>query len=320
MITLKEVNEKWITFKDRQGLVCDLEIRELIADAPKGVEASFDLQELMEDRLVLHLSDQLALYRQDYVDFILHHEFTHFYDFYSCPYDKNRQEDFFAYMNSYSEFHASRLSLADLLRTDISCRTFMGSPAGAGPGLPMTIMDRENLVPRPDGTGSIRQMLNHCFGRARAGFEKFRDLSIPQIFQFCFKQVMYVFGYVSLFEESQVMVRNVCQELGLTEDLYIRLYQALLISDTEGILAAAKAIYEEAYVPFVKAFAGKGGKPEEEGADYWEMVGGDSGDWNWGGRSRANVGVRQKFKGFRRGRNNTPVKSVEDLKREIGLK
>lgn len=319
-MTLQQVNEKWVSFQREQGLVCDLQIQEIVSDAPRGVEASFDLQELMSGRVVLHISDQLEQARQDYVDFVLYHEFTHLYDFYTCPYEEKRQEDFFAYMNSYSEFHASRLSLAEILRDDIACRTFIGSPAGSGPGLSMAMMDRNDLLPQPEETGSIRQLLNRCFGRAKAGFEKFRELSIPQIFQFCFKQVMYLFGYVSLFEGAEVMVRQVCRELGLTEDLYMKLYQALLDSDTDEALSAARLIYEEAYVPFVKAFSGRDGSDDKEGADYWEMIGGDSGDWNWGGRSRANVGVRQKFKGFRSGRHNTPVKSVEDLKREIGLK
>ncbi len=319
-MTLQQVNEKWMSFKREQGLICDLQIEEILSDAPKGVEASFDLQELMTGRVVLHVSDQLDFCRTDYVDFVLYHEFTHLYDFYGCPYAQGRQEDFYGYMNSFSEFHASRLSLAEILRADISCRTFIGSPAGSGPGLPMTIMDRSDLLPQPDRTGSIRQLLNRCYGMAKNGFEKFQELSIPQIFQFCFKQVMYIFGYVSLFESADVMARQVCRELRLTEEHYMNLYRALLKSETDEVLSATKSIYEEAYVPFVKAFAGKDGSSEEEGADYWEMIGGDSGDWNWGGRSRANVGVKQKFKGFRSGRHNTPVKSVEDLKREIGLK
>ena len=319
-MTLQQVNEKWMSFKREQGLICDLQIEEILSDAPKGVEASFDLQELMTGRVVLHVSDQLDLCKKDYVDFVLYHEFTHLYDFYSCPYTQGRQEDFFGYMNSFSEFHASRLSLAEILRADISCRTFIGSPAGSGPGLPMAIMDRSDLLPQPDRMGSVRQLLNRCKKKKKNGFEKFQELSIPQIFQFCFKQVMYIFGYVSLFESAAVMARQVCRELGLTEEHYMKLYRALLVSETDDVLSATKSIYEEAYVPFVKAFAGKDGSSEEEGADYWEMIGGDSGDWNWGGRSRANVGVKQKFKGFRSGRNNAPVKSVEDLKREIGLK
>ena len=316
-MNLSEINRKWVLYKAREGIDCNIQIDKVIMDAPEGVEASFDMQELQEGMRILHVTFRMEGYHPEYVDFLLSHEFTHLADFITCPYQEESKR--YLYMNAYSEFHACRLSLLRLLENNIETSGFLRQQ-GSVESLPASMMNKE-LVPQPYKDGTLVQLLNGIYQKTAIFFEKFRSLSVPQLFQYCFKHIMYMFGYLSLFQGAEEMIGRLCDDLGLVQSDYLSLYRALLAEDMEAILKEAEKIYDEAFLPFVKAFAKDSDQSDAVGkpGDYWEIIGGETGGWNWGGRSRANVGVRQKFKGYRRGRGNKPVESVEELKRELGL-
>ena len=312
-----EINRRWIVYKAREGINSNLQIDDVIMDAPEGVEASFDMQELLEGKRILHVTFKMEGYHGEYVDFLLCHEFTHLADHIICPYTDESQ--CYLYMNAYSEFHASRLSLLRLLEKKRETSGILRQN-GSVESLSLSLIGID-LIPQPYKEGSVRQLMNSIYLKTKTFFEKFRALSVPQLFQYCFKHMMYMFGYLSLFQGAEEMITRVCEDLHLRAGDYLSLYRALLAGDLNGALEKARAIYDEAFLPFVKAFADdpQGAASKEGSGDYWEIIGGETGNWNWGGRSRANVGVQQKFKGYRRGRGNKPVESVEELKRELGL-
>ena len=110
-MNLEQANALWMKYKETYGLDSPVMIEEVAYDAPDNVEAFFDLIELLQGRVILHMTKRAHLYRPDFVLFIVIHEFTHLYDFLTCPFPVTEHEDLFLYMNAYSEYHACRLTL-----------------------------------------------------------------------------------------------------------------------------------------------------------------------------------------------------------------
>ncbi len=295
-MNLTQLNRYWINYQEDNGINSPVRLDEVRYDASSGVEASFDLLEMLEGRYILHLSKAFHLYRDEYVHFILDHEFTHLADFLAYPYPKPSPDDLkertrreenintasdrnifgkygeinlpekadgdnpfnsdsgkklFDYMNTYSEFHACRVSLGNILR-------LRRNPPGTD-----VDVDR-NIVPAPYRDISIKDMLSVCLRRADLSYRQFSIMMIPQVFVIYFRQMMYLMGYISHFSNAGEMLASSLKimELESQEKQYLDLLEALKTAGVEEILTIANDIYKDSYLVFVKSYIRNHYKPE----------------------------------------------------------
>ncbi len=340
---LSQWNAMWCDFKKKNKCDSPILLEEVRYDAPKGVEASFDLLEMLEGRYILHLTKRIHIYRSEFVSFLLSHEFTHLMDFIEYPYDKPSLDDIrrrtirednvntasdrsifgtfgeihlpqkmdgenmfesdagkrlFNYMNTYSEFHACQLALGQSLRN---------------PSQGMVIDVEKNQVPGPFRDISIRRMLSDCLRRAHMAYQKFAAMLVPQIFVLYFRQIMYLFGYLSYFGNDIRTLEQSFEVLGITglKSTYLAIYQALKEKDYQKIFEYADVIFHDSYIPFVKDYIRKNYDPglyTEEELDsitpenyhiFLEMIANRKGGRLWSGRVSPIFGVNDVNRAYR---------------------
>ena len=287
-MNLSQLNKYWIRYQANNRFADGTLLDEVRYDAAAGVEASFDLLEMLQGRYILHLSRDFHLYREEYIQFILDHEFTHLYDFLTYPFPKPSMADLteralreenintasdrnifgkygeinlpekasgdnpfssdtgkklFDYMNTYSEFHACRVSLGHILNIRKH-------------GSRVDVDVEQNIVPAPYRDISIRNMLSVCLRRAHLSYRQFSVMMIPQIFVIFFRQMMYLMGYLSHFGNARDMLSSSLEILGLEgqKEEYFRLFDALKEANHEGILSITNSIYNKSYLVFVKSY------------------------------------------------------------------
>ena len=283
---LSQLNKMWCDFKKKNHCDSQVLLDEVLFDAPEGVEASFDLLELIEGKQILHLTKRIHIYRSEFVRFLLDHEFTHLMDYIQYPFERpsiddiNRwtiQEDnintssdrgifgtfgeihlpqkmsgenmlegdvgkkLFDYMNTYSEFHACHISFKEII-----CHSSKGE----------SIDVRKNQVPGPFRDISIQKLLSDCLRHAHMIYQKFSALLVPQIFVLYFRQIMYLFGYISHFENDIWTLKQSFSVLGISnlESMYLDMYHALKEKNIQKIYECSDAIYRDSYIPFVKDY------------------------------------------------------------------
>ena len=237
-MNLVQINELWDEFKKRYDIDPDIHISDVCYDSPENVEGSFDLFELLEGKYVLHLSPRFHLYSEDYVKFILFHEFTHFYDFIKC--DIEDQKDFFIYMNAYSEFHACRITLARFIE-QLTVDTF----------------DIDKIqIPGPFKQISVRKLITEALYRVKYSYITFLTPYDPADFVATFRQLMYLYGYLSLFEQDETMVRQSLAFINLESEDYFTLFMELRKDDRDidEILRLTREIYNDAFLMFIREF------------------------------------------------------------------
>ena len=283
---LSQWNRMWCDFKKKNHCDSDVLLDEVRFDAPYGVEASFDLLELIEGKHILHLTKRIHIYRSEFVQFLLDHEFTHLMDYIQYPLERptiddiNRrtiQEDnvntssdrgifgtfgeihlpqkmsgqnmlegdngkkLFDYMNTYSEFHACQVSFQNIIRHSSG---------------DLLIDVKKNQVPGPFRDISIQKLLSDCLRHAHMIYQKFSAMLVPQLFVLYFRQIMYLFGYVSHFSNDIPTLKQSFDVLGISqlEDMYLDMYRALKEKDILRIYEYSDAIYRDSYIPFVKDY------------------------------------------------------------------
>ena len=351
---LTRIQDMWNNYKKENQLVSDIMLDEVRFDAAAGVEASFDLMEMLEGRYILHLTERVHIYRGDFVKFLLYHEFTHLADFITYPYEipslndleeRSRREDnvntasdrdifgkygeirlpgqksredlfksdagkrLFDYMNTWSEFHACQVALLAVLG---------GVRSGSR-------MDMNKVqIPAPFKEISLKNLLGDCLRRAHVAYQKFSAMLVPQVFVIYFKQIMYLFGYISIFDNELEALRQSFSLLGVSdqEEEYLQAYRALKEKRTDDILLSAQRLYQASYLLFVKEYIRKHYDPglytEEEldeitpdnYHDFIETITNRKGGRLWSGRVSPVYGVHNVDKAY-------GSVDVEDIKKII---
>mgnify|MGYP002609720542 FL=1 len=208
-MNLRQINELWNEYKEKYDLPKDVQISAVQYDAEKYVEGFFNILELLDGKYILHLNPRFHLYSDSYARFILFHEFTHFYDFINSSFDET--EDLFIYMNAYSEFHACRVTLARFMER-----------------LTLKTVHIDKIqIPGPFNEISIRHLLEEGLWRVKICFEQFLETLEPNDFVMTFRQLMYLLGYISLFENDDVLLEQTLQFAHLDTDDFFALYHAL---------------------------------------------------------------------------------------------
>ncbi len=339
---LRQWNDLWCEYKKKNQCDSGILLDEVRFDAPDGVEASFDLMELLEGKVILHLTRRIHIYRSEFVRFLLYHEFTHLRDFIEYPYEKPTLSDIrrrtirednvntasdrsifgtfgeihlpqkmngennlegdagkklFNYMNTYSEFHACQTALKSVLHSQ-----------GKGEMIDVT----KNQIPGPFRDISLQRMLSDCLRRAHIAYKKFSAMLVPQLFVIYFRQIMYLFGYLSSFGNDKDILRQSFSVLGISnlEKEYLDVYHALKENDVPAILEYSDMIYRDSYVPFVKDYIRKNydaGLYTEEELDkitpenyhsFLEMIANRKGGRLWSGRVSPIFGVNDVGKAY----------------------
>ena len=235
-MNLRQINELWNEYKEKYDLPKDVQISAVQYDAEKYVEGFFNILELLDGKYILHLNPRFHLYSDSYARFILFHEFTHFYDFINSSYDET--EDLFVYMNAYSEFHACRVTLARFMER-----------------LTLKTVHIDKIqIPGPFNEISIRHLLEEGLWRVKVSFEQFLETLEPNDFIMTFRQLMYLLGYISLFENDDVLLEQTLQFAHLDTDDFFDLYHALKEINYEEILKLTRKIYNSAFLIYLRGF------------------------------------------------------------------
>ena len=339
---ISQWNNLWCEYKKKHGCDSDILLDEVRFDAPDGMEASFDLLEMIEGKYILHLTKRFHIYRSEFVHFLLDHEFTHLMDFIEYPFEKPTMENIrqrtihednintasdrtifgtfgqihlpqkisgenmlegdigkkmFDYMNTWSEFHACRIALGEILRSP--CK-----------GTPVDVL--KNQVPGPFRDISIQKMLSECLRRAHIAYQRFSTMLVPQIFVIYFRQIMYLFGYISYFESDIASLKGCFSILGITEleEMYLNMYDALKRKDIPGIFEYSDKIYRDSYMPFVRNHIRKNYDPglytedelehitPENYHSFIEVISNRKGGRLWSGRVSPIFGVNDVGKAY----------------------
>ncbi|MBQ9157001.1 MAG: hypothetical protein IJ137_09510 [Eubacterium sp.] len=229
-MTLTDINKKWNAYKKEYGLDSPIEIEDIRYDAAKGVESSFNITELYSDIYILHLGEKVDLYRSDYIDLILWHEFTHLYDYLTHPYQVKVMRKVYTYMHTYSEYHASRRVMEKVLKSSYG-REF--DP-------------EKSVIPMAYKDISMRNLVDDTLHKAAFSLHYYKEHPGQQAFHVYFRYVMYLMGYVSHFQNAEDIIGWCLESLELDKELYLTLYHILSEKDFHGILKHMDDIYEEA--------------------------------------------------------------------------
>lgn len=227
---LNDINKKWISYKQVYNLDSPVLVEELRFDAEEGTDSSFDITEMFSHHYVLHLNPKVHLYRSDYVDIVLWHEFTHLYDFLNQPFAYKVMRKIYLYMNTFSEYHASR-------------RTIERTISLACPG---EINPDKCLIPTAYKEISIRELVNNTLKHAELSQSWFKKHPSHQSFHIYLRYVMYLMGYASIFENKKDILRFCLTDLKESEELYLELFDIMEDKDFFKIVSHMDAIYEEA--------------------------------------------------------------------------
>ncbi len=229
IMTLEAINKRWIAYKKEYGIDSPVLIEEVRFDAAKGAESSFDVTELFSEQYILHLSDKFPLYRGEYIDYVLCHEFTHLADFLNQPYSYNVVSRVYHYMNSWSEYHASRRCLGMVLK-----KAFSGA-----------IDPEKAVIPQAFKDISLRKLINDTLGQTGAALEEFRRGGNSSVYHLFFRYLMYVMGYISHFANAEDILNYCLSFLQLEGDLYPQLYHALQVGEPREIIPFFDKIEKE---------------------------------------------------------------------------
>lgn len=234
-MNLTQINRLWDEYKSKYDIDSDAQIASVQYDTEEYIEGCFNLMELMDDQYVLHLNPRMHLYSENYCKFILFHEFTHFYDYIKRPYEE--KEDLIMWMNAYSEYHACRVTLARFIEM---CTL-------------KTVHIDKIQIPGPYKEISIRRLLVESVYRCKLCFDAFFFDYQLQDFANGLRQLMYLFGYLSLFENDEMMVEQTLMSLRIYDDNFCGLYSALKEMRFDDVIGYYKAITEEATLVYLKA-------------------------------------------------------------------
>ena len=228
-MTLESINKKWIRYKEKYQVDSPVLIEEVRFDAAKGVESSFDVTELFSGSYILHLSEKMHLYRGAYIDYILCHEFTHLADFLTHPYSSNVVGRLYPYMNTWSEYHASRRCLGMVLE-----KAFSGQ-----------VDPEKAVIPQAFRDISLRKLINDTLGQTKAALEEFRHSGNSSVYHLFFRCLMYLMGYLSHFANAQDILDYSLSYLQLDTSLCRELYAALLKGEARDLIPYFDKIMKE---------------------------------------------------------------------------
>ena len=188
-MNLTQINNLWEEYKETYELDSDARITAVRYDTGEYVEGCFNLIEMMDGDYILHVNPNMHLYNEEYCKFILFHEFTHFYDYITNPFPEEEKEKLIMWMNAYSEFHACRLTLARCIEL-----------------VRLKTVDVDKMqIPGQYKEISIRQLLMESIYRAQIFFMDFIVSNNLQDYANGLRSLMYLLGYVSLFENDEKM-------------------------------------------------------------------------------------------------------------------
>ena len=219
-MTRDQINEKWKAYKVKYQVDSPVLIEEVRYDAPRGVESSFDVTEMFSERYILHLSEKCLLYRGEYVEMILCHEFTHLADFLQHPYSYNLVGRLYHYMNTWSEYHASRRSLGLILS-----KAFSG---GIDPD--------KAVIPQAFRDISLRKLINDTLSQGKMALVEYRRSGNSSAYHLFFRCLMYLMGYISHFANASDILKYSLSFLELEEGICFDLYRALGRGEARDII------------------------------------------------------------------------------------
>ena len=233
-MNLKQINDLWTEYKNKYGIKSDRMIEEVRYDTEEFVEGCFNLLELMDNHYILHLNPKVHLYNENYVKFILFHEFTHFYDFFHCSFEDKNDKLYF--MNAYSEFHACRVTLYRVIHQY---------------QLKLTDVDKIQ-VPGPYREISIRTLLEEGLYRVRYYMGIYYITYKVEDFINAFRQLMYLFGYISLFQNDMMLVEQTLKVIQISDPRVTELYQVMKNEDHDRVVPIYKSIADDVVLTYIR--------------------------------------------------------------------
>ena len=113
-------------------------------------------------------------------------------------------------------------------------------------------MDKAQL-PGPYREISIRHLLIESVYRTKIYFDAFFKEYHLSDFAGGFRNLMYLFGYLSLFQNDDKMVDETLTALHINDELFHTIYQALKDMDFDKVIEMYQAITDKATLTYLKA-------------------------------------------------------------------
>lgn len=248
-MTLENINKKWISYKRQYNLDSPVLIEEVRFDGDKGIDASFDITQMYTHHYVLHLNPKIHLYRSDYVDMVLWHEFTHLYDFLEQPFAYKVMRKIYLYMNTYSEYHAAKRTLWKVLFAgkdrDICQDKNPQNRNSQNQNMQSTFHPDKCMIPTAFKEISLRELVSDTLRHAERSHAWFMENPDHQSFHLYLRYVMYLMGYASLFANKEDILKYCLADLQESENLYLDLFKILEQKDFFKIVSHMDEIYDE---------------------------------------------------------------------------
>ena len=185
--------------------------------------------EMMKNKVPLHISHELLEYNKKYRRSILFHEFTHILDWYVTLKDFDMSKRI-KLMASYSEFHASQIELLSYLYKNIE--------------LVQPYFDMDTIIKFKNEKLDIEKTIIYPMVDASIILKKekdaYKDLSRDNFnkkYMIAFSNVMYYLGKYRICElYGNRKPHNFFYEFGVFKNTIMKLYDALIINNYNGIL------------------------------------------------------------------------------------
>lgn len=151
-----------------------------------NINAKVQIQELELKKYIIHVNKRMINYLDNYNKAILFHEFTHIYDYLTCPPNINKK----TFLNSYSECHASSIELSILLSINYRQTVFF---------------DQEQIVAWED---TKKPLIDIVFMKSANAQKNLESLDIDNISKNPLTSLCYYLGYLKVFSNGIFVLKK----------------------------------------------------------------------------------------------------------------
>lgn len=207
-----QVKLSWMKYCKEYVTIPNIQQIKLINDDDDSLGRVY-ATDLYKKSYILYVKEEIFKYPDTSIDAILFHEFTHITD--SLLYLKNDYQSFKDILSTYSEFHASKVEMEQLLKSVTDDK-----------------ISGNSEITFNDGILTINSLMNQAFNHIVNGFaiiSKDTIESMRNIYYYCgfsktlkLINLVYDFNYLKINPEYMLFCKNISDELNNDSDINIK--------------------------------------------------------------------------------------------------
>lgn len=186
-----------------------------------NINAKVQIQELELKKYIIHVNKRMINYLGNYNKAILFHEFTHIYDYLTCPPNINKK----TFLNSYSECHASSVELSILLSINYRQTVFL---------------NQEQAIVWET---TEKSLIDIVFMKSTNAQRDLENLDIDNISKNPLTSLCYYLGYLRVFSNGMLVLKKEVELYKNPLDkLVIKLAQQYWGNNKNGVIKSYESI------------------------------------------------------------------------------